>query len=382
MQRNRAIEPQDNPPPSVHTRQPPTHAGGIDADAIKEWLWAFAQQSLDYAVLLVDAGGRILWANPGATWILAATTQEIVGGPVSRFFTPEDIAFGIPEHEINSAVRQGSSDDDRWMLRADGSRYWSAGRTVALRDRDGALQGYLKIFRDQTELKMRIAALRNRAMLVDVDQRARMQVLAAMARELQEQLAGSTPAVSREMALRLAQDIAQVVQAGDETLELQLEPLRLDEEIAAVVELASRRTGCTPAVEVLLPPGRSIEFEGDRRRVRQALAELLDNAIRTTRGDGRIWINASVENAQALVRIEDNGAGMDVETQARVYALLTDPNAPADPRGLGSGLSLARFLLELHGGTIQARSAGPGKGSEFSVRLPLSQSSRVVPAPL
>jgi signal transduction histidine kinase len=184
------------------------------------------------------------------------------------------------------------------------------------------------------------------------------------------------------MALRLAQDIAQVVQAGDETLELQLEPLRLDEEIAAVVELASRRTGCTPAVEVLLPPGRSIEFEGDRRRIRQALAELLDNAIRTTRGDGRIWINASVENAQALVRIEDNGAGMDVETQARVYALLTDPNAPADPRGLGSGLSLARFLLELHGGTIQARSAGPGKGSEFSVRLPLSQSSRVVPAPL
>ena len=382
MQRNRAIEPQDNPLPSVHTRQPPTHAGGIDADAIKEWLWAFAQQSLDDAVLLVDAGGRIQWAHPGATGILAATTQEIVGGPMSRFFTPEDIAFGIPEHEINSAVRQGSSDDDRWMLRADGSRYWSAGRTVALRDREGALQGYLKIFRDQTELKMRIAALRNRAMLVDADQRARMQVLAAMARELQEQLAGSTQAVSREMALRLAQDIAQVVQAGDETLELQLEPLRLDEEIAAVVELASRRTGCTPAVEVLLPPGRSIEFEGDRRRVRQALAELLDNAIRTTRGDGRIWINASVENAQALVRIEDNGAGMDVETQARVYALLTDPNAPADPRGLGSGLSLARFLLELHGGTIQARSAGPGKGSEFSVRLPLSQSRRVVPAPL
>ena len=381
-QRNSAIEPQDNPPPSVHTRQPPPQGGGIDTDAIKEWLWAFVQQSLDYAVLLVDTGGCVVWANPGATWILAATTQEIVGGPVSRFFTPEDIAFGIPEHEINSAARQGSSDDDRWMLRADGSRYWSAGRTVALRDREGALQGYLKIFRDQTELKMRIAALRNRALLVDADQRARMRMLAAMTRELQALLGASSHEDSNGVALRIAEDIAQVVHAGDQTLELQLEPLRLDEEIAAVVELASRRAGHTPAIDVLLPPGRPIVLEGDRRRIRQALVELLENAIRTTRADGSIWINASVENAQALVRIEDNGAGMDAETQARVYALLTDPNAPADPRGLGSGLSLARFLLELHGGTIQARSPGPGKGSEFSVRLPLSQSGREVPTPL
>jgi PAS domain S-box-containing protein len=207
---NRAIQPpQDNPTPSVHTRQPTANVGGIDAGAIKEWLWAFAQQSLDYAVLLVDVEGSILWANPGATWILAATTQEIVGGPVSRFFTPEDIAFGIPEHEINSAARQGSSDDDRWMLRADGSRYWSAGRTIALRDRDGSLQGYLKIFRDQTELKMRIAALRNRASLLDADQRARTRLLAGMARQLQEQLA-SSPNAAGEAAMRLAQDIALV----------------------------------------------------------------------------------------------------------------------------------------------------------------------------
>ena len=364
----------------MHTRQPPANAGGIDAGAIKEWLWAFAQQSLDYAVLLVDVGGSILWANPGATWILAATTQEIVGGPVSRFFTPEDIAFGIPEHEINSAARQGSSDDDRWMLRADGSRYWSAGRTIALRNRDGDLQGYLKIFRDQTELKMRIATLRNRARLLDADQRARARLLAGMARKLQEQLASTS--ANEEAAMRLAQDIAHVARVDETTLELQLESLRMGEEIAAVVESATQSAGCAPAVAVLLPPGQPIVLQADRRRLRQALAELLDNAIRSTSGNGRIWINASVENAQALVRIEDNGAGMDREAQAAVYTLLTDPNAVSDSVGLRSGLALARFLVELHGGTIQARSPGPGKGSEFSVRLPLSQSSRVVPAPL
>jgi two-component system CheB/CheR fusion protein len=267
------------------------------------------------------------------------------------------------------------------MLRADGSRYWSAGRTIALRDRDGNLQGYLKIFRDQTELKMRIAALRNRASLLDADQRARTRLLAGMARQLQEQLA-SSPNAAGEAAMRLAQDIAQVAQAEETALELQLEALRMDEEIAATVELATQSARHAPVVEVLLPPGQPIVLQADRRRLRQALAELLDNAIRSTSGDGRIWVNASVENAQALVRIEDNGAGMDRDTQAAVYALLTDPNAPSDTVGLRSGLALARFLVELHGGTIQARSAGPGKGSEFSVRLPLSQASRVVPAPL
>jgi two-component system CheB/CheR fusion protein len=154
------------------------------------------------------------------------------------------------------------------------------------------------------------------------------------------------------------------------------------EETAPYISLAARPAGHAPTVEVLLPPGQPIVLQADRRRLRQALAELLDNAIRSTSGNGRIWINASVENAQALVRIEDNGAGMDGHTQAAVFTLLTDPNAPSDSVGLRSGLALARFLVELHGGTIQARSAGLGKGSEFSVRLPLSQSSRVFPAPL
>lgn len=365
----------------MHTRQP-SAADGVDADGVKDWLWAFAQQTLDYAVLLVDLDGRVLWANAGAAWILAATTAEIVGAPVTRFFTPEDLAFGIPAHELNSAARQGSSDDDRWMLRADGSRYWADGRTVALARRDGERLGYLKIFRDQTDLKMRIAALRNRALLQDADQRARTHALAAMARELQEHLAGAAQAAANEAALRLAQDIAQVLHAGEQTLELQVEPLRLDEEIAAAVALAQRQAGRLPVVEVLVPPGLPIVLEADRRRLRQAFGELLDNAIRTTDVDGRIWINASVENAQALVRITDNGAGMDAAAQAAVYALLTDATSFSDPRRLGSGLSLARFLVELHGGTIEARSTGVGKGSEFSVRLPLSQSGRVVPASL
>jgi len=319
----------------------------------------------------------VLWANPGAAWVLAATTAEIVGGPLSRYFTPEDVALGIPEHERSSAVRQGSSDDDRWMLRADGSRFWSAGRTVALARRDGTWLGYLKIFRDQTELKMRIRALRNRALLRDADQRARAHAIASIAHEL-TMLAH---AHDKDDLQRISRELEQVVTARNDTPELQLEPLRLDEELATAVTIAARHARREPDVEILLPPGKLIELEADRRRLRDALVALVDNAMRAIAEGGRIWINASIESGQALVRIEDNGAGMDARTQAAVFALLTEAE-PADPQRLDSGLALARFLAELHGGTIQARSAGPGKGSEFSLRLPLSQADRVLPAPL
>src|SRR6478672_2397199 len=124
-------------PPSIHTTQAGVPEKGLDASVAKDWLYAFASQSLDYALLAVDTDRRILWANPGAGWILAALQAEIVGRSIAQFFTPEDQATGIPEHEQHTALRQGSSDDDRWMLRADGSRFWASGKTIALWRNDG-----------------------------------------------------------------------------------------------------------------------------------------------------------------------------------------------------------------------------------------------------
>lgn len=108
--------------PSVHVRASPAIEPGDDA-AFQDWLWAFAQQSLDYAILLVGLDQRVRWANPGAGWILAATAAELVGEPIERFFTADDRALGIPAFEAQTAQRLGSSDDDRWMLRADGARF-------------------------------------------------------------------------------------------------------------------------------------------------------------------------------------------------------------------------------------------------------------------
>jgi two-component system CheB/CheR fusion protein len=325
----------DTPPPSIHTTPSTPFPKGLDADAVKQWLYAFAGQTLDYAILLVDGDATILWANPGAAWILAATRSEIVGNTITQYFTPEDIAFGIPEHEQRSALRQGSSDDDRWMMRADGTRFWASGKTVSLSRDDGTPMGFFKIFRDQTEFKMRVEALRRPP---DPDDHA------------MPAGAGLPPEHPR---------------------------LSLEEELGAVVaSVTSRVDPRERRIEVLFPPGAPIEVRGDRDRLRQAFAVLVENAIGATPDDGHLWINGTTEGDQAVVRVEDNGRGMEAGTLAIAFELFTQPIASSAPASAAdTGLARVRAIVEAHGGSAQVRSEGAGKGSEFIVRLPLFPAS-------
>ena len=310
---------------------------GFGAEVAREWLYAFAIQSLDYALLAVDTDRRILWANPGAGWILAALQTEIVGQTITQFFTPEDRATGIPEHEQHTALRQGSSDDDRWMLRADGSRFWASGKTIALSRNDGTAMGYMKIFRDQTEFKMRLDTTRAVPATVSVDGTP---------------TAGS-PVVRERLSLR-------------------------DELQAAIAIAAQRVAAGGRSIELLLPDGVAIEIEGDRDRLRLAFATLIENAIRATDADGHVWVNGTTEDRVAAVRVEDNGRGIAPDMLAVLYELFTRP--PAQVLEGGGSFSLVRRIAAEHAGTVQVLSEGVGKGSAFILRLPL-RSPRAEPSP-
>jgi two-component system CheB/CheR fusion protein len=368
-------------------------ASGSESDAVRDWLWAFAQQSLDYAILLVDAEQRVQWTSPGAAWILAATSAEIAGGPVARFFTPEDRATGIPDQEVLIAQRKGSSSDDRWMLRADGSRFWASGRTIALRRRDGSPLGLLKIFRDQTETRMRISHLGNHAQALAVGYAARMDAMAALVRELRAVLAPATPAATPShggdadgtgagaaphphtdiaRALGVLADMERALRAEGAPVELDIVPLQLDVELAAALDSACQRIPPQQRrIELLLPPGLPITFEGDRLQLQQVFETLICNAMRFTASDGHVWISGTVEARQVVIRVEDNGVGIDTARIESIFAILTHPAPAATGDGAGAGLALVRTVVERHGGSVQARSAGAGKGSQLTVRLPL-----------
>jgi signal transduction histidine kinase/ActR/RegA family two-component response regulator len=116
-----------------------------------------------------------------------------------------------------------------------------------------------------------------------------------------------------------------------------------------------------------------ILVDGDPVRITQVLANLLNNAAKYTPGLGQITITAQKRDGQAVISVRDSGEGIPAEMLTRVFDLfMQGPPAEAHPRGgLGIGLTLVRQLVELHGGTVEAFSEGPGKGSEFVVMLPL-----------
>ncbi len=112
-----------------------------------------AENVLDYALFIVDPGRHVRSWSRGAERLLGFAEGEIVGRRCDTFFTPEDVAAGIPQKELDAALATGRGDDDRWHVRKDGSRFWALGIVTPLRDPDGRLAGYSKVLRDMTDRK-------------------------------------------------------------------------------------------------------------------------------------------------------------------------------------------------------------------------------------
>jgi signal transduction histidine kinase len=130
-------------------------------------------------------------------------------------------------------------------------------------------------------------------------------------------------------------------------------------------------------------PGETLWLEGDAVRLAQVLSNLLNNAAKYTPPRGRITLTARRDGEMAEVGVRDNGAGIEPEGIARIFEMFTR-GVHADPQsqgGLGIGLTLSRRLVEMHGGAIEARSEGAGKGSQFIVRLPLAAQGGAAAAP-
>jgi signal transduction histidine kinase len=126
------------------------------------------------------------------------------------------------------------------------------------------------------------------------------------------------------------------------------------------------------AVESTLPPA-PVEMDGDATRLAQVLSNLLNNAAKYTDAGGRVSVTLRTVAGNALIEVADTGRGLDPVELGRVFELFYQAERDVDRAegGLGLGLSLVRNLVELHGGEVQASSPGRGRGSTFTVRLPL-----------
>jgi signal transduction histidine kinase len=174
--------------------------------------------------------------------------------------------------------------------------------------------------------------------------------------------------------VRLVDDLMEVSRITRGQIALHRAAMDLGAAIGAAVESnrpLAEKAGHTLTLDL---PARPLMVDGDAVRLAQVFANLLNNAIKYTDGGGRIRIAARAEEGSAVVSVTDSGMGIPADALPNVFEMFMQVNA-GDGRsqgGLGIGLTLVRSIVELHGGTVVARSAGLGRGSELEVRLPLA----------
>lgn len=354
-----------------------------------------AEQSDDHAIMFLDLHGRVTWWSPGAERIFGIPSSEIVGRHGSRMFTEEQVAAGVPEHEIAVAEKGSAAQDDRWLARSDGSRFWAIGVLLPLKDESGELIGFAKVLRNRTDLKEQLESLRNQVESAVTSSRRKDIFLSTLAHELRNPLASLTNAadiirmnvpespeldlplriISRQVEnlRRLVDDLMDLSRIGAGKIELKKEVVKLGDVVVSAAEstrpvIRERRH----ELDVILSPS-PVYVEADPARLEQVFVNLLNNAAKYTPEGGRIWVKGTTEGEEAVVHVEDTGIGIPSDLLPRIFKLFTqvESSRPQSQGGLGIGLSLVKRLVTLHGGSVQVRSEGEGKGSRFTVRLPI-----------
>ncbi len=259
----------------------------------------------------------------------------------------------------------------------------------------GAVEGIAVVAYDVTEL----ARARREA---EVANRAKDEFLAMLGHELRNPLAPISTAlqllkmrgveaaenerrvIERQVKhlVTLVDDLLDVSRLTRGKLQLEVNRIELSNVVSQAIEtvapmLDQRRHSLTVAV-----PTTGLAVDGDEHRLVQVVANLLGNAAKYTDPGGTIAIAGTREEGCAVLRIRDNGIGITPEMLSRIFDLFVQTPQALDRShgGLGLGLALSRGLLALHQGTIEARSDGPGRGAEFTVRLPLPASSGALTA--
>lgn len=338
----------------------------------------------DYAIYMLTPEGIIHSCNHGAQLIKGYTAREVIGQHYRMFFRAEDIAAGLPERELQKALKHGRVEEEGWRLRKDGSAFWGNIIMTPI-ESEGRLIGFAKVTRDMSE--------RQRLRDLEHSSKRMNEFLSMLAHELRNPLAPIRNAVS---ILQLEPSPTPTIKTIRDMIDRQLTHMtRLVDDLLDAGRMTSGKIRIKPellcfnhviaiAVEAIRPdfnaraqhfsadlPTRNIWLKGDATRLAQVLQNLLGNASKFTPHGGSISLQAEVIKGQLHVQVRDNGIGMSAENMEHIFELFAQGDGfTSGQSGLGIGLSLARSLIEMHGGSIHVESAGPGQGCTFKFELP------------
>jgi signal transduction histidine kinase len=176
---------------------------------------------------------------------------------------------------------------------------------------------------------------------------------------------------------RLAQDLMDATCIQQEALRLSRANIEINALLADTCEVAAAAAAAKHQTFIVSMPAGSLRVDGDPFRLTQAVSNLLHNALKYTQAHGNIRMNVFAEGNELVIKIDDDGAGISSALLPHIFELFAQSSRTINARagGLGIGLAVVKAIAESHGGTVSAASAGPGKGSEFTLKLPIVTSS-------
>jgi PAS domain S-box-containing protein len=355
----------------------------------------------DAAPVLIWVAGtdrQFTWFNRGWLDFVGRPMEREIGSGWADSIHPDDHERCIQTYAMAFDAREPFRKICR-LRRHDGEYRWLLDHGVPLYDAGGAFTGYIGSCVDITE-NIRAEQARQAA------DRRKDEFLAILSHELRNPLAPIRMAVGLLRQIgppepelqelrhiierqtsqlgRLLDDLLDVGRIASGKIVLRKERISLGLAIASAVESVRPAVHSRGHELAMTLPSDPIFLDGDLGRLAQVFTNLLHNAAKFTESGGRISLRVEREGSDAVVRVRDTGIGIARENLGRVFEMYTqiDESPERGQGGLGVGLALSRTLIEMHGGQIEARSEGPGRGSEFTVRLPIVVAPEPEPSPV
>jgi PAS domain S-box-containing protein len=337
------------------------------------------------------ARGTVRWSeNLEAIHGLPPGTFDGTFQGFQKLVQPDD--WPRVEHAIADAVAVGGSYDAEFRtIRGDGSIGWISANGRVLPDRTGRAARMIGVCMDVTDRRRLAEELEARAGELTRADRRKDEFLAMLAHELRNPLAPLTTALellgagkpgaephlaiaerqARQLA-RLVDDLLDVSRITQGRVTLRAEPVTMAHVVERALETVSPALQAHGHVVDVRLPGDPLVVLADPGRLAQVLSNLLDNAAKYTPPGGSIRLVAEEAGDTVVIRVCDTGAGLPPDLAPNVFDLFVqgDRTLARTQGGLGIGLTIVRRLVELHGGRVEARSPGVGRGSEFLVYLP------------
>ena len=355
----------------------------------------------DYAIFMLDPGGRVVSWNDGAQRINGYSESEILGKHFSVFYPTEDTDSGKPAYELLVASREGRFEDEGWRLRNDGTRLWANVIITAVRNEKGELIGFAKVTRDLTERRAaqeQALAEARRATEAEVANRTKSEFLAAMSHELRTPLnaiggyaeliamgiGGPTTKqqqdylnrirTSQQHLLGIITDLLNFSRIEAGQVAYDLAPVSAQSIIDGVMALIEPQADAKRIALTSEPCSSQLMVLADRQKAEQVVLNLMSNSIKFTPAGGRVQVRCTVKGSHVHFAVEDKGVGVPSEKLAAIFEPFVQlgRTRTSQHEGTGLGLSISRDLARAMGGDVTVEST-VDVGSIFLLTLPLAE---------